>query len=54
MVSLDDVLAACQHLDLEEALGEIIGRSFGAFLSRIPGKLAYVEKEDGRWILERQ
>lgn len=40
-------------LSLEEALGTILGRTFATFLSCKPGKLAYFENEDGRWILKR-
>src|SRR5271156_2928005 len=39
---------------LLEALREIVGRQMGTFLSCIPGKLAYFEDEDGRWILEHR
>jgi hypothetical protein len=39
---------------LLDALNEILGRRIGAFLSCIPGKLAYFEDEDGRWLLERR
>ena len=49
----DDSDLDWRELDLGETLEEIIGRSFGTFLSCVPGKLAYFENEDGRWILER-
>lgn len=47
-----------EHLDgkeapLLEAIGHILGRGIGTFLSCIPGRLAYFEDEDERWILER-
>jgi hypothetical protein len=42
-----------RELDLEMVLEATIGRSMGTFVSCIPGKLAYFENEDGRWILER-
>jgi len=35
-------------------LETVIGRDMGSLLSRIPGKLAYFEDEDCRWILERR
>jgi hypothetical protein len=43
-----------KELLLAEALGQILGRGIGTFLSCIPGKLAYFEDEDGRRILERR
>jgi len=42
------------RLGLEDAIGMILGRTFGTFLSCKPGKLAYFENEDGRWMLERR
>ena len=42
-----------KEMDLEDALIEIIGRQMGTFLSCIPGRLAFFEDEDGRYILER-
>jgi hypothetical protein len=39
---------------LEEALEEIVGRGMGAILSCIPGRLAFMETEDERFILERE
>jgi hypothetical protein len=41
-------------LGLEIALKETVGRQMGTFISCIPGKLAYFEDEDGRYILERK
>jgi len=41
------------EIDLQTALKETIGQQIGTFLSCIPGKLAYFEDEDGRYILER-
>jgi len=41
------------RLSLEDALATVLGRTFGTFLSCKPGKLAYFENEDGRWILSR-
>ena len=40
-------------LNLDEALDEIVGRTFATFLCCIDGKLAYFENEDGRCILHR-
>src|SRR5258705_11996307 len=42
-----------QEIDLQTALKETIGYQMGTFISCIPGKLAYFEDEDGRYILER-
>jgi hypothetical protein len=39
---------------LAEALRTIFGRGIGTFLSCLPGKLAYFEDEEDRWILERK
>lgn len=40
-------------LPLSEALATVLGRTAGTFLSCNPGRLAYFENEDGRWILKR-
>lgn len=42
-----------KELPLLEALREIVGRGMGTVLSCIPGRLAFVETEDERFILER-
>jgi len=42
-----------QELPLVEALKGIVGRGMGTVLSCIPGRLAFVETEDERFILER-
>ncbi len=42
-----------QQLPLLEALQETVGRGMGTVLSCIPGRLAFVETEDERFILER-
>ena len=42
-----------KRMPLLQALNETLGRQMGTFLSCIPGKLAYFEDEDDRWILER-
>jgi hypothetical protein len=43
-----------KDVPLEEALEEIVGRGMGAILSCIPGRLAFMETEDERFILERE
>ena len=42
-----------KEVDLIEALNHIVGRGIGTVLSCIPGRLAFVETEDERFILER-
>ena len=42
-----------KELPLVEALKQIVGRGTGTVLSCIPGRLAFVETEDERFILER-
>lgn len=42
-----------KELPLVEALMQIVGRGMGTVLSCIPGRLAFVETEDERFILER-
>jgi hypothetical protein len=42
-----------RELPLVEALNQIVGRGMGTVLSCIPGRLAFVETEDERFILER-
>ncbi len=42
-----------REMDLEAALKETIGYQMGSFISCVPGKLAYCEDEDGRFILQR-
>jgi hypothetical protein len=43
-----------KELDLETALNETVGSQMGTFISCIPGKLAFFEDEDKRYILERK
>jgi hypothetical protein len=43
-----------QELPMIEALTEVVGSGLGTVLSCIPGRLAFVETEDERFILERQ
>ena len=43
-----------KELPLIEGLKEIVGRGMGTVLSCIPGRLAFVETEDERFILERR
>jgi hypothetical protein len=42
-----------KEFELDFALAEIVGCGMGTILSCVPGKLAFVESEDGRFILER-
>ncbi|HTX35959.1 MAG TPA: hypothetical protein VME43_13100 [Bryobacteraceae bacterium] len=42
-----------QEIPLLDALDRVVGRGMGAVLSCIPGRLAFVETEDERFILER-
>jgi hypothetical protein len=42
-----------REMDLETALRETVGYQMGTFLSCVPGKLAYFEDEDNRYILQR-
>jgi len=42
-----------KELALRDALDTIVGGGIGTFLSCVPGRLAYFEDEDGRFILER-
>jgi hypothetical protein len=42
-----------KELPLVEALQQIVGRGMGTVLCCIPGRLAFVETEDERFILER-
>jgi hypothetical protein len=42
-----------RELPLVEALNQIVGRGMGTILSCLPGRLAFVETEDERFILER-
>ena len=50
-ISEDDELDG-KELVLSQALASIFGRGIGTFLSCLPGRLAYFEDEDGRFILE--
>jgi len=51
-ISEDPVLDQ-KELPVIEALKQIVGRGMGTVLSCIPGRLAFVETEDERFILER-
>ena len=42
-----------KEIELDFALDEIVGREIGTILSCVPGKLAFVESEEGRFILEK-
>jgi len=43
-----------REMNLEAALRETIGYGMGTFISCIPGRLAYFEDEDDRFILTRK
>jgi hypothetical protein len=51
--SQDDSLDG-KEVALAEALNSVVGYGMGTFLSCVPGKLAYFEDEDDRFILERK
>jgi hypothetical protein len=53
LVISDDKEIDGTRMLLNEALGTVLGRTSGTFLSCRPGLLAYFENEDGRWILKR-
>ena len=55
-VTSEDSRLDGKEMPLLEALGDVVGRQMGTFLSCIPGRLAYFEGEDmgARWILERR
>ncbi len=42
-----------REVELHSVLSEIVGYGMGTILSCVPGKLAFVESEDGRFILEK-
>jgi len=42
-----------REIELDEMLNHSVGREIGTILCCIPGRLAFVESEDGRFILER-
>lgn len=42
-----------QEVDLDEALKSVVGWSYGEIVSCIPGKLAYLESEEGRMIFHK-
>ena len=42
-----------REMDLETALKETVGYRMGTIISCIPGKLAYFEDEEDRYILQR-
>jgi hypothetical protein len=52
-ISEDDDLDG-KEIPLGQALKTIVGSGIGTFLSCLPGRLAYFEDEDCRWILERK
>lgn len=42
-----------RELELDSVLSELVGYGMGTIVSCIAGKLAFVESEDGRFILEK-
>lgn len=52
VISEDGNLDA-KEMELAAVLKEVVGSEMGAILCCVPGKLAYVESEDGRFILEK-
>ena len=52
LISEDSALDQ-KELPLMDALKEIVGRGIGTVLSCIPGRLAFIETEDERFIMER-
>jgi hypothetical protein len=42
-----------REVELDSILPEIIGHGMGTILCCVPGKLAFVESEDGRFILQK-
>jgi hypothetical protein len=52
-VTSEDARIDGKSMPLGNAVGAVLGSQMGTFLSCIPGRLAYFENEDGRWILER-
>ena len=42
-----------REMDLDTALKETVGRGMGTIISCVPGRLAYFEDEDVRYILQR-
>lgn len=49
----EDPKVDARQMDLETALRATIGRGMGTIISCVPGRLAYFENEDSRYILER-
>jgi hypothetical protein len=53
VISEDSDLDA-REMGLRDALKETIGQGMGTILSCVPGKLAYFEDEEDRYILQRK
>jgi hypothetical protein len=53
-ITSEDSTIDGKEMPLLDALKEVLGRQMGTFLSCIPGRLAYFEDEEDRWILERR
>ena len=43
-----------REMPLLQALKDVVGHQMGTFLSCVPGRLAYFEDEEDRWILENR
>lgn len=52
VISEDDHLDG-REFELSSILRKIVGYGMGTILCCVPGKLAYVESEDGRFILQK-
>ena len=53
-VTSEDADLDGKEMPLVEALKQVLGRQIGTFLSCVLGRLAYLEDEEDRWILERR
>ena len=49
----EDVKLDGREVELDSILSEIVGYGMGTILCCVPGKLAFVESEDGRFILQK-
>jgi len=49
----EDSRVDAHHMPLLDALEEVVGTGMGTIVSCVPGRLAFVETEDERFILER-
>ena len=49
----EDVKLDGREVELDSILPEIVGYGMGTILCCVPGKLAFVESENGRFILQK-